>query len=76
MYRLNITPPSEGCRTPFERFHLQVIHKSSVPNSKGYQTPSKGLFLGVIIFFILRQQNNSEVFAVLYSYYLGVAQKE
>ena len=27
MYRLYTIPPSERCRTPFEGFHLQVLHK-------------------------------------------------
>ena len=41
-------PPSDGCQTPSEGFHLQVIHKFNVPPFDGCQTPSEGFRLQVI----------------------------
>ena len=35
-------------KTPFEGFHLQVIHKYSVPLSERCQTPFEGFHLQVI----------------------------
>ena len=51
IYKLYIkysVPPFEGCQTPFQGFHLQVIHKYSVLPSEGCQTPFKGFHWQVI----------------------------